>query len=206
MRGRCQRSDRVSSLQYSVCTQGYTNLFNLQRVKKAGYGTVLDTWLPIVDYNTAFIKNTKGKTVGYIMEDESGRGIVSCKILMPSHTAVKNDVGYYADAMAASGSAKRPKLVEHIGTTSGFPQHEGAGQSWGAPKAQTGRGRSDGRVEKPINENVSLPSFPDLESLTSSDTHDNMPRLGIERESLDWSIFDDAGYTIPYGGNIAIQV
>ena len=73
-----------------------------------------------------------------------------------------------------------------------MPDYKGAGQSWGVSKAQTERGRSDGMVEKPTNENVSLPSFPDLESLTSSDTHDSMPRLGIERESLDWSMFDDA--------------
>ena len=38
-------------------------------------------WLPKVNYNEAFIKNSKEKTVGYIMEDEAKRGTIDCKIM-----------------------------------------------------------------------------------------------------------------------------
>ena len=131
--------------------RAHTNIFSLQMMRKAGYRIVQDTWLPTVDNNEAFIKNSEGKTVGYIMEDESGRGTVSCKILMPPQTPVKNDFVYYSDTMAASGPAKRQKM-EHNKTTPGFPDYEGAGRSLGASKAQTGQRRSD--------ENVSVRTTP----------------------------------------------
>lgn len=103
----------------------HTNLFSLQRMRKAKYKIVQDTWLPRINFNEAFIKNSNGKTVGYIMEDETGQGTVDCKIQMPPHITVGNTVGRYPDAMATSGSAKVPKWVEHIKTISGLLDYEG---------------------------------------------------------------------------------
>ena len=78
----------------------HANLFSLQKVRTAGYRIVQDTWLPTVGYNEAFIMNSRGKTVGSIMEDESGRGTVDCKILMPPHTTVRDYEGGRSSSIA----------------------------------------------------------------------------------------------------------
>ena len=63
-----------------------TNLFSLQRVRKADYTIVQEKWME--DFNGSCIKNGKGETVGYISEDRSGRGTVACRTLLPPLTDI----------------------------------------------------------------------------------------------------------------------
>lgn len=61
-----------------------TNLFSLQKVRKANYTVVQKTWQK--KFNGSVIKNGKGEIVGHIDEDLSGRGTLACRTILPPPT------------------------------------------------------------------------------------------------------------------------
>ena len=115
--------------------EAVTNLFSLQKVRKAKYIIVQAEWM--AEYNGSCIKNRKGETVGHISEDANGRGTLVCKTLLPPladlekmlglAVAVKDDAGRYPEMEVAEKPVEMPKMIP----TPGFEIAEEVGQNWG---------------------------------------------------------------------------
>ena len=87
--------------------EAVTNLFSLQKVRKAKYIIVQAEW--VADHNVSCIKNKNGETVGYISEDVDGRGTVACRTLLPPPADLDMLLRL---AMAVEDDAEVPAMVE----------------------------------------------------------------------------------------------
>ena len=109
-----------------------TNLFSLQKLRKANYRIVQPKWL-----GTQWIMNKKGRVIGSLNEDENGRATAKCRTLLPpllppSSILVEktpgNATGWFPGGMPTPGFEDAIFPTEGINQSWGVLAEEGDGE------------------------------------------------------------------------------
>ena len=144
-----------------------TNLFSMQIGRKAGFRIVQDQWKPDDVFNDSSLIDSKGRRVGRIREDPSGRGTLFCNVLMPPSPPDEEEITRLEGLAAALANPE--KWAE-------------CNNEW--------KERNKKSPEFPFCDGAD-PSLSIMDQVISA-LRDLKYPLEYERETLGWQIFSDA--------------